>query len=285
MKSVKFGTMGILVGCAALTATGAAFAQDAAVGAGATATTTTTTTVAPAPAPATAPPAPAQTGMALPGAAPDAAAAGGRDHDLVVGHFGIGYMGRRSIVISPPAAVEGDPVSHDAPIIGMRYWLDPMLGVDAGLGLLFDGGSLKQDPGGVSVDRQGYTIVMLHGGLPLALAGSRHFSFQVVPELNFGISSSTIHPGGGGPDVDLSGLHLDVGARAGTEIQFGFIGIPELSLQAGVGLALSYDRVKATTKTNPEGTTTFTHTALGTSVGDNPWNIFTGNVAALYYFD
>ena len=78
---------------------------------------------------------------------------------------------------------------------------------------------------------------------------------------------------------------MDVGARAGTEIQFGFIGIPELSLQAGVGLALSYDRVKATNKTTPETSTTVSQTRLGTSVGDNPWNIFTGNVAALYYFD
>jgi hypothetical protein len=24
--------------------------------------------------------------------------------------------------------------------------------------------------------------------------------------------------------------------------------------------------------------------SLGTTVGDNPWNIFTSNVAALYYF-
>jgi hypothetical protein len=286
MKSVKFGTMGLLVACAASTATGAAFAQEAAVGAGATATTTTTTTVAPAPAPATAPPAPAQTGMTLPGAAPDAAAAGGRDHDLVVGHFGIGYMGRRSIVINPALDGAGNPGTVDAPIIGMRYWLDPMLGIDAGLGLLFSSGSVKTDPGGMSNDLQGYTVVMLHGGVPLALAGSRHFSFQIVPELNLGIASSTAAGAGpGGADIDYSGFHLDVGARAGTEIQFGFIGIPELSLQAGVGLALSYDRVKATAKTNPEGSQTVSQTRIGTSVGDNPWNIFTGNVAALYYFD
>jgi hypothetical protein len=283
MKSVKFGTMGILVGCAALTATGAAFAQDATVGAGATATTTTTTTVAPAPAPASTPPAPAQTGMALPGATPDTAvAAGGRDHDLVVGHFGVGYMGRRSIGI----AVAGNGIATvDAPVIGMRYWLDPMIGIDAGIGLLLSSGSVKVDPGGASQDLQGYTVFILHGGVPLALAGSKHFSFQIVPELNLGFASSTIAGMGGGPDTDLSGFHLDVGARAGTEIQFGFIGIPELSLQAGVGLALAVDRVKSTVKTNPEGSTTVSQTALGTSVGDNPWNIFTGNIAALYYFD
>jgi hypothetical protein len=283
MKSVKFGTMGILVGCAALTASGAAFAQDANAQVGASATTTTTTTVAPAPAPASTPPAPAQTGMTLPGATPDTTVApGGRDHDLVVGHFGIGYMGRRSIGI----AVAGNAIATvDAPVIGMRYWLDPMIGIDAGIGVLLSSGSVTVDPGGVSQDLQGYTVFILHGGVPLALAGSKHFSFQIVPELNVGFASSTIAGMGGGPDTDLSGFHLDVGARAGTEIQFGFIGIPELSLQAGVGLALAYDRVKSTVKTNPEGSTTVGQTALGTSVGDNPWNIFTGNIAALYYFD
>ncbi|HWZ88006.1 MAG TPA: hypothetical protein VNW92_04130, partial [Polyangiaceae bacterium] len=235
------------------------------------------------PAPASTPPAPAQTGMALPGAAPDATAAGGRDHDMMVGHFGVGYLGRRSVGINIGGG--GAVTTVDAPVIGMRYWLDPMLGIDAGLGVLLSTGSVKTDPGGVSQDLQGYTVFILHGGVPLALAGSKHFSFQIVPELNFGFASSSIAGVGGAPNTDLSGLHLDVGARAGTEIQFGFIGIPELSLQAGVGLALNFDRVKSTLKANPEQSNTVSQTALGTSVGDNPWNIFSGNVAALYYFD
>jgi len=287
MKSVKFGTVGVLAGCVALTATSAVFAQEATaqVGGGATATTTTTTTVAPAPAPApaAASPAPA-TGMALPGATPPAPPPGGRDHDLVVGHFGIGYMGFRSIALASPGAAA--PTTIDAPVIGGRYWLDPMLGIDAGLGLLFSGGSTKADPGGVSTDLQGYTVFILHGGVPLALAGSQHFSFQVVPELNLGFASSTANGAGPmGSNVDLSGFHLDVGARAGTEIQFGFIGIPELALQAGVGLAFAWDRTKATAKTNPEQSVTISQTRFGTNTGDNPWNIFTGNIAALYYFD
>ena len=283
MKSVKFGTVGVLVGCVALTAAGSAFAQEAQVGAGATATTTTTTTVAPAPAPAAAPPAPA-TGMTLPGAAPPPPPPGTRDHDLMVGHFAVGYMGFRTM---PLANVNGtDGTVANVPVIGARYWLDPMLGIDAGLGFLFSGGSNKTDPGGVSVDRQGYTVFVLHGGVPLALAGSQHFSFQVVPELNLGFSSSGVAGAGPmGSDVDLSGFHLDVGARAGAEIHFGFIGIPELALQGGVGLAFKWDHTKATAKTNPEQSVSTNQTALGTNTGDNPWNIFTGNIAALYYFD
>jgi len=274
MKSMKFG-LGFLVGCAALMAGGAAFAAEAAVQTTATTTTTTTTPVAE-PAAASNPPAPAQpAAMTLPGATP-AVATAATDHGSVIGRFGIGYMGRRSIVIDPDPTA-GSPASVDAPIIGLRYWLDPMIGIDAGIGLLLSGGSDKT--AGVSTDRQGYTVFLLHGGVPLALAGSKHFSFQVIPEMNVGLSSSK--RGAAGPD--LSGFHFDVGARAGAEVQFGFIGISELSLQAGVGLALSYDRSKASAVgMNPEHSVS--ETRLGTSVGDNPWNIFTGNIAALYYF-
>jgi len=264
--------IGLLVGGAALTAVGVVQAEEAAVQTTSTTTTTTTTPVV-APAPADAP-AQTQTGMALPGPTPypalDAA-----DHASVVRHFGVGYMGRRTININPTGA----PATVDAPIIGVRYWLDPLLGIDAGLGLLFSGGSAKV--GDTSTDLQGYTVFMLHGGVPLALAGSKHFSFQVVPELNLGFASSKT---GGAQSADLSGIHFDIGARAGGEFQFGFIGIPELSLQAGVGLALSYDRAKIT----PPGggaATSASITSLGTSVGNNPWNIFTSNIAALYYFN
>ena len=36
--------------------------------------------------------------------------------------------------------------------------------------------------------------------------------------------------------TDFSGIRFDVGARTGFELFFGFIGIPELSLSATVGL-------------------------------------------------
>ena len=271
MNNRKF-SIGLLLTAALSSVTGGAFAEEAAVQTTAT-TTTTTTTPVPAPAPASAPPAPAQSGITLPGATPELAT-DATDHARVVGHFGVGYMGRRWIGID---ITGGGPVSVDAPVIGLRYWLDPRIGIDAGLGLLISSGSTST--GGTSTDLQGFTVFIVHGGVPLALAGSKHFSFQIVPELNAGIASS--QRGAGGPD--LSGFHLDLGARAGAEIQFGFIGIPELSLQGGVGLALAYDRIKVSP---PMGdATTVSRTQLSTGVGDNPWNIFTGNIAALYYFD
>jgi hypothetical protein len=277
MISAKYA-IGLLTVGAALTVGNAVQAAETAVQ---TTSTTTTTTTEPVPAPgdpATTPPAaPTQRGMTLPGATPEPAVET-TDHAAVVRRFGVGYMGRRTININPTGA----PATVDAPIIGVRYWLDPLIGIDAGVGLLFSGGSTKT--GDTSTDLQGYTVFMLHGGVPLALAGSKHFSFQVIPELNFGIAGSkTAPPAAGAQGSDLSGIHFDLGARAGGEIQFGFIGIPELSLQAGIGLAFSYDHSKITPQGGGAATSVNT-TALGTSVGNNPWNIFTSNIAALYYF-
>ena len=251
MKSVHFG-MGFVAGFAVLTVGSAAFAQEATQ----TTQTTTTTTTAPVAAPATAQPAPAQTGMTLPGAVPDPA---GSDHALVAGHFGVGYMGLRGLAFGGAAGTQ------DAPVVGVRYWLDQGMGIDAGLGLRFSGGSA-----GVP----SYNIAIAHFGVPLALAGSKHFSFQVTPEGNLGYG--TTDNGGGGPTT--KDFHLDLGVRVGAEVQFGFIGIPELGLQAGIGAGLNYDHVSVAGAGG--------HTlAFGTSVGDNPWNIFTSNIAALYYFD
>jgi hypothetical protein len=275
MRSVQFG---IWVGFAGLIATGVAHTRTAAAQVvKATTTTSTTTTTIPvkSPAPPGAPPAPAQTGMTLPGATPDLAA-DAADHAAMIGHFGIGYMGMRALAIDADPAT-GALTTTDVPVIGGRYWLNPLLGVDAGLGLKLSSGS--STTAGTTTDLQGYTAFILHGGVPLALAGSRHFSFQVVPELNLGYASS--QRGGGGPD--LTGFHFDMGARAGAEIQFGFIGIPELSLQAGIGAKLAYDHVKNSPATG--ATASVGQTFFGTTVGNNPWDIFAGNIAALYYFD
>lgn len=214
----------------------------------------------------------------------NAGVTGNSDHVNMVGHLALGYLGRRTVFIAAPGGGAADPTPVDAPVLGVRYWLNNMLGIDAGLGLSMTGGSITP-PGGDETDKVGSTVFILHGGVPLSLASSGHFSFQIVPEINFGLASATqeLDPQ---PDNELSGFHLDIGARAGAEVHFGFIDIPQLSLQAGVGLFYAYDSVSAS---NPDGsdpaedsdnkTTTF-----GTSLAGNPWDIFTGNISALYYF-
>ena len=233
-----------------------------------------------------------QAGMALPGAAPQAAATtGDSDHDQMVGRLAVGYMGRAGVPIATAAAGGGVGVGTvDAPTVGVRYWIDQMIGIDVGLGIGMDGGSTTVDPGGVSTDAPGHTAFLIHGGVPLSLASAGHFSFEIIPELNVGFASSTIKgvaPAPGqpaGPDTDLSGFLFDIGARAGAEIHFGFMGIPQLSLQGSVGLLYAMQNTKATVKSNPEASTKTSSWGFQTTVNDNPWNIFTSNVAALYYF-
>jgi hypothetical protein len=81
--------------------------------------------------------------------------------------------------------------------------------------------------------------------------------------------------------TDLSGLLLEIGARAGAEIHFGFMDLPNLSLQGTVGLVVRHESRTVT----PPGGMDFSvgSTVLQTTVGNEPWDIFTGNITAIYY--
>ncbi len=286
MNSGKLRIVGCLVGSAGMLFTSGAFAQAA--------------DAAPAAAAPASPPQPAsadasastsgssQVGIALPGAAPQAAAvAGSSDHDSVVGRLAVGYLGRNGVRVDGGLNGVGVPVNGtqvvEGPIIGVRYWLSDMLGIDAGIGLGLASGS--NTVGGNSTDTPSAHLFMLHGGVPLSLASAGHFSFQVVPELNVGFAGGSqdvpAAMGAAGTTNKVSGFHLDVGARAGAEIHFGFINVPQLSLQGSVGLRMNIDSQSSTLAGMDHKASQF---GIGTTVGDNPWNIFTSNVAALYYF-
>ena len=276
MNNGKLRIVGCLAGLAGVLVTSSAFAQDAAPAAEAPAAPP-----APAPAADTSASGSAQVGMALPGAAPQATAvAGNSDHDAVVGRLAVGFMGRSGLTLGTDA-MGGTAPTIAAPVIGVRYWLSDMLGIDAGLG--FGLSSSSAEAAGTSVDGPGQTVFLLHGGVPLSLASAGHFSFQIIPELNVGFASQSVDPDGDGPAEEISqgGFHLDVGARAGAEIHFGFIDVPQLSLQGSVGLRLNMDSTSFEQGPVDVSTSNF---GIGTTVGDNPWNIFTSNVAALYYF-
>lgn len=278
MNNGKLRIVGCCAGLASVLFAGSAFAQaaDAAPAAA---------TPAPPPEPAPAATADAsastsgsaQAGMALPGAAPQAAAvAGNSDHDAVVGRLAVGYLGRSTVQIAGGAAAGAQ---IPTPVIGVRYWLSDMLGIDAGLGFGFAGSS-TENAMGMEADGPSYQAFILHGGVPLSLASAGHFSFQVVPELNIGFAGGSV--GEGDMEQSVSGFHLDVGARAGAEIHFGFMDVPQLSLQGGVGLRLQMASTSGEVGGEDAGSSSSTQ--LSTTLNGNPWDIFTGNIAALYYF-
>jgi hypothetical protein len=175
-----------------------------------------------------------------------------------------------------------------APTIGVRYWLNRMIGFDAGLGFGMTGGSSETVVGGTTttVDSPSALGFAIHGGVPLAFAHGKHYSFLVVPEMNLGLTSGTIKGTGGAPDIDLSGFRFDLGGRVGSEIHFGFIGVPELSLQASVGLFFDREAFKAKTTNAAGGTisSSFGRSTFGTTVQADPWALFTHSISAFYYF-
>ena len=257
MKNAKITMIGLSAGLAALAATVPAFAQDTANGQAQASGQ-------------------AQVGMGLPGATPQATtaapAAGGTDHSLVVGHLAVGYLGRTNIPVGNAGPGAGNVA---APIVGVRYWLDPGLGLDLGLGVGITGGS--NDPAADPPSAWGFA---LHGGVPLALASGRHYTFEIIPELNVGLGGGTGNMGG--VDIAHKGFMLDIGARAGAEIQFGFIGIPELALQGSIGARFELSNVSS----EPDGAAQSSSSSyrFGTTVFADPWAIFTNSVSALYYF-
>jgi hypothetical protein len=210
--------------------------------------------------------------------APVVAADDGRkDHDRVVGHFGFGFFGISDVPLP------GESVT--TPVIGARYWLQPDMGIDIGLGLHYDTGSTSN--GDTSTDKASKGAVLVHGGLPFALSTAKHFTFVFVPEINLGYASSTVKgtavagaPSAG--DTGRTGLRVDLGARIGAEIHFGFMGIPELSLEGSVGAFFTY---RKTTFSPPNtGSTTDSETLLTTTSFNNPWDFFRTSIAARYYW-
>ncbi len=214
------------------------------------------------------------------------------DHEKVVGHFGVGYLGLTNLPIGT-GGTGGVPARGNvaAPVVGVRYWLSEKLGLDLGLGLGITGGSTETVTGNstVSTDVAGVFGLAFHGGVPLVLGHQKHYKFLLIPELNVGFATQTETPpatgGAAAPgDISRTGFHIDLGARIGTEIHFGFIGVPQLSLQATVGLLARRDAWKVKQDVgNQTNSASAGETAFGTTVQGEPWAIFVNNISAIYY--
>jgi len=216
------------------------------------------------------------------------------DHERFVGHFAVGYFGISQIPIASVGAaaaagggLTATPSTVTAPLIGGRYWLQRNLGIDAAIGFGTASSSTTTVVGNTTTtqDNPSQLGFLLHGGVPIAFAEGHHYTFELVPEATIGFASGTVKPPADAPantpNTSLSGFRLDMGARVGAEIHFGFIGVPELALQASVGLYLQLQSYKAT-----QGNNSFSgsSTSFATSVSSDPWALFTDNISALYYF-
>lgn len=212
------------------------------------------------------------------------------DHESMVGRLAVGYLGYVNIPFGALASVDlnepaaGSAQYASAPVIGIRLWLNQGLGIDAGLGVTTTFGTQKNEAPGVSASTNATapTGLAVHFGVPLALKAAKHYAFELIPETNIGYAQQAIPNQATNLGTDHSGLHLDIGARAGAEIHFGFIGIPELSLVGSVGLRIDVSQTKTENKAN-NVTVKDTRTVVHTTVGNDPWDIFMGNISAFYY--
>ncbi len=208
---------------------------------------------------------------------------GRSDHSRMVGHLAVGWMGITDVPIGSQAGGGFDLGSVTTPAIGIRYWLADLVGIDIGIGLGFSGGNVESGSNSVPIDNA--FGMLIHGGVPLAIFHTQHYTFLIVPEVNLGFSTGTAY--GADPDFDRarSGFLFGIGGRLGTEIHFGFMNIPNLSLQASVGLYFNYttaglggNRIGSVDRVGVNGY------SLGTTVMGEPWDIFLGSLQALYYF-
>src|SRR5438309_6623027 len=93
----------------------------------------------------------------------------GSDHDMFIGHMGFGWYGTRGVPVGSGTLATG-PTLQATPVVGVRYWATPMIGIDAGIGFITNSSSSTAQPTGMTTDGPTSTSFILHGGVPLALA-------------------------------------------------------------------------------------------------------------------
>jgi hypothetical protein len=198
------------------------------------------------------------------------------DLDVVNHSVGIGYAGLSQVPVGGTAG------NLTAPAVGARIWVSPTKAVDVALGFGWVDGSTKT--GTVETNLNAVYGFLIQAGVPVALATHKHVSFQVIPYGAFAYGATSVSGGGFGvPTTNLSGSRFELGVRSGLEIFWGFIGLPQLSMSATVGAA--FERRKLDSDAGVGGVSQSSTTyGIATTVQNNPWDIFTGNVAARYYF-
>ena len=212
---------------------------------------------------------------------------GNDDHNMVVHHMGFGYFGIQGIPYGLGlSGGNGTTLTINSPSVGMVYWLSEGLGLEGAIGFGLQSGSTSQ--GNASVSDPSAWGFGLHAGLPIALAHAKHYTFLLIPYLNLAFGGGTIYSAtdtSGKSDTILSGFLFQVGARVGAEINFGFMGIPQLALRGTLGLGIDFQSGSANVGDGAGGGNTTSHSgfAISTFIGERPWDIFKGGIEAIYY--
>lgn len=208
----------------------------------------------------------------------------------MVSRIGVGWEGYPAALSRIPTPGGGLGALPSGPMVGARWWFADRLGLDVALGVSVEtgGGSTsgveEEDPPTYLPSTTG---ILMRVGVPYVLYARSHYTFLAQGHLLFGYArNSTTQEIDDGFEMREStavqqSFRIDATVSAGAEVHFGFIGVPELTLQGTVGLGVTHGWWVSET----EGITERVHqTRLATTVGNAPWDFFRTAVAARYYF-
>lgn len=206
------------------------------------------------------------------------------DHERVVGTIGVGFLGIDEVPLRlSDATGETSRLAIHAPVLGVRCWFGSRIGLDVGLGFGFTNTRIKIPSEGRDQDQLKAFAVALHAGAPISLHEGSHYTFLVVPEMTFAVSDGEVLGDTSVDDVVHRGYLFRGGARIGAEIHFGFIDVPELSLQTTVGIHYQYEKTRQNQQSDP---TSLTRSAahFGTTLEKSPFEILSSSLMLVYYF-
>lgn len=226
------------------------------------------------------------------------------DHQRDVGRLSLAFHGTRvipavaigeasvSIDGTGSAALHITPDENTVPLFGVRYWVSQQFGIDAAVGIGYESGSysrvipnpnpaLDRTEDGTLARR---TNLALRLAAPLSIYSGKHYNLMVIPSVAIGYSRALL-PGyqtsttGTPLDLRLSGLGLGVGVQLGSELSFGFLGAPQLSLQTAWGLRLESQQRSGKIGDAEAKLSDF---GIGTSFAGEPWQWLTGSLSLFY---
>lgn len=204
--------------------------------------------------------------------------------------WGFGFLGTSSVFKATPAITMGQfgAVQVDrstVPMLGVRWWTPfKRLGLELGVGAMVSGSySDVAMPGMTPGEGPTTTEFLVHVSAPLVLGSTQHTIVFLAPEARAGLSR--FQPDTSGTGV-LTATTLDFSLKAGVEIFFSFLGLPNLSIEAGVRAGLVYEARQFVTSRPLQGdlVSVSSQTRFQTSLIANPWDLFTSTLAARYYF-
>ncbi len=182
------------------------------------------------------------------------------------------------------------------PLVGARWWtpwaVGPIkrVGLEAAFGVASTSGSRSTANlmGQLVSDTDTHLGFAVHLSVPLALASTEHTVIFFAPEFRY--TADTITPSGTVPlnpgaraGQTAASLATDLSLRAGLELFFGFIQLPNLSIEASIRVGIRWLQVTSLPNGQMGGPQVDDSVLVNTSLVNNVFDLFTGSISAKYY--